>query len=51
MTVENLPPRLAVLLVEAGHAALHLRDLDAAGASDPHVIYLVLEDGRSVVRS
>jgi predicted nuclease of predicted toxin-antitoxin system len=29
---ENLPPRLAMLISEAGHDAAHVRDLDAAGA-------------------
>lgn len=46
---ENLPPRLAVLLSEAGHDAAHVRDLDAAGASDAQLIDLALADGRTIV--
>ena len=46
---ENLPPRLAGLLTEAGHAAVHVRDLDASGSSDPHIIDLALADGRTIV--
>lgn len=46
---ENLPPRLAALLSEAGHDAAHVRDLDAAGASDPQIIDLALTDGRTIV--
>jgi hypothetical protein len=43
---ENLPPRLAALLSEAGHDAAHVRDLDAAGSSDPQIIDLALADGQ-----
>lgn len=39
---ENLPPQVAMLLAEAGHDAVHVRDLDAAGASDPQIVALVL---------
>jgi predicted nuclease of predicted toxin-antitoxin system len=46
---ENLPPRLADLLTDAGHDAVHVRDLDAAGASDPQLIDLALADGRTIV--
>ncbi len=46
---ENLPPRIATLLSEAGHDAVHVRDLDAAGASDPQIIDLALADGRTIV--
>jgi predicted nuclease of predicted toxin-antitoxin system len=46
---ENLPPRLAALLSEAGHDAAHVRDLDAARASDPQIIDLALADGRTIV--
>jgi predicted nuclease of predicted toxin-antitoxin system len=42
---ENLPPWLAALLSEAGHDAAHVRHLDAAGSSDPQIIYLALADG------
>ncbi|MEX2486378.1 MAG: DUF5615 family PIN-like protein [Nitriliruptoraceae bacterium] len=46
---ENLPPRVAELLVDAGHDAAHVRDLDAAGASDPEIIELALTDARTIV--
>ena len=46
---ENLPPRLARLLNDAGHDAVHVRDLDAAGSSDPQIIALALADGRTIV--
>ena len=46
---ENLPPRLAVLLADSGHDAAHVRDLDAAGTSDPQIIDLALTDGRTIV--
>ncbi|MEX1163942.1 MAG: DUF5615 family PIN-like protein [Nitriliruptor sp.] len=46
---ENLPPRLAGLLTEAGHAAVHVRDLEAAGSSDRQIIDLGLADGRTIV--
>ena len=44
---ENLPPRLAGLLPDTGHDAVHVLDLDAAGVSDPQIIDLALADGRS----
>jgi predicted nuclease of predicted toxin-antitoxin system len=46
---ENLPPRLAGLLNDAGHDAVHVRDLGAAEASDPQVIDLALAEGRIIV--
>ena len=46
---ENLPARLAALLSEAGHDSAHVRDLDAAGSSDPQIIDLDLADGRTIV--
>lgn len=46
---ENLSPRLAALLSEADHDASHVRDLDAAGASDAQLIDLTLADGRTIV--
>ena len=46
---ENLPPRLAGLLGDAGHDAVHVRDLGAAGASDPQIIDLALADGRTII--
>jgi predicted nuclease of predicted toxin-antitoxin system len=46
---ENLPPRLADLLTEAGHPAVHVRDLDAAGSPDPQIIDLALTEARAIV--
>jgi predicted nuclease of predicted toxin-antitoxin system len=42
---ENLPPRLADLLTDAGH----VRDRDAAGSSDPQIIDLALAEARAIV--
>jgi predicted nuclease of predicted toxin-antitoxin system len=46
---ENLPPRLASLLTAAGHEARHVRDLDAAGASDPQIVELALAERRVII--
>jgi predicted nuclease of predicted toxin-antitoxin system len=46
---ENLPPRVAQLLADAGHDAVHVRDLDAAGASDPQIIGLALDGRRTII--
>ncbi len=46
---ENLPPRVAQLLADAGHDAVHVRDLDAAGASDTQIIGLALDGGRTII--
>jgi predicted nuclease of predicted toxin-antitoxin system len=46
---ENLPPRVAQLLADAGHDAVHVRDLDAAGASDQKIIGLALNSGRTII--
>lgn len=46
---ENLPPRLADLLTEADHPAVHVRNLDAAGSSDPQISALALTDARTIV--
>ena len=46
---ENLPPRIADLLVDIGHDAVHVRDLDAPGASDPEIIALALADARTII--
>ena len=46
---ENLPPRIAVLLSDAGHDAVHVGDLDAAGWSDPEIVDLARADGRTIV--
>ncbi|MEX2551338.1 MAG: DUF5615 family PIN-like protein [Nitriliruptoraceae bacterium] len=46
---ENLPPRLAGLLNDADHDAVHVRDLDAAGASDPQIVELARAHERVIV--
>jgi predicted nuclease of predicted toxin-antitoxin system len=46
---ENLPPWSATLLTEAGHDAVHVRDLDTAGSSEPQIIDIALADGRTIV--
>ena len=46
---ENLSPRLAALLAEAGHDAVHVRDLHAAGASDSHLVGLATDDDRVII--
>lgn len=46
---ENLAPRIASLLDDAGHDAVHVRDLGAAGAPDTRVMDLALADGRTIV--
>lgn len=40
---------MARLLGEDGHDAVHVRDLDAAGSSDPQIVALALADGRTIV--
>lgn len=45
----NLPPRFAVGLNEAGHDAVHLRDLGSANVADDHVIALAVDQDRVVV--
>jgi hypothetical protein len=47
---ENLPPRVASLLTDAGHDAVHVRDLDAAGSSDEQIIEMALVDAGSSCR-
>jgi len=46
---ENLAPRIASLLNDAGHDAVHVPDLGAAGAPDTRIIDLALADGRTIV--
>jgi predicted nuclease of predicted toxin-antitoxin system len=46
---ENLSPRLADLLVQAGHDTVHVRDLEAAGVSDSAVMALAVADGRVII--
>jgi predicted nuclease of predicted toxin-antitoxin system len=46
---ENLSPRVADLLTDAGHEAVHVRDLEAAGASDADVMALAATERRIIV--
>ena len=46
---ECLSTRLAVLLCEAGHDAVHVGDLDLLGATDETVMAAALDDTRIVV--
>ncbi len=46
---ENLSPRVAELLVKAGHDAAHVRDLQAASAPDSAVMTLAAEDDRVIL--
>jgi predicted nuclease of predicted toxin-antitoxin system len=46
---ENLSPRVAELLAKAGHDAVHVRDLRAAGAPDTAIMALALADRRVIV--
>lgn len=46
---ENLSWRLAELLAEAGHDAVHVRDLHAAGAPDIAVLALAVADERVII--
>lgn len=46
---ENLPPRITDLLIDIRHDAVHVRDLDAPGASEPEIIALALADARTII--
>jgi predicted nuclease of predicted toxin-antitoxin system len=46
---ENLSPRVAELLVKAGHEAVHVRDLGATSAPDAEVLELAASQGRVIV--
>ncbi|GAA0280854.1 DUF5615 family PIN-like protein [Cryptosporangium japonicum] len=46
---ENLSPHVAEVLVKSGHDAVHIRDLDAAGAPDSEVMALAAEGGRVII--
>ena len=45
---ENLSPRLAELLSEDGHDAVHVRDIQAAGVPDSEVMRIAQSQGRVV---
>jgi predicted nuclease of predicted toxin-antitoxin system len=46
---ENLSTRLADLLAKAGHDTVHVRDLEAAGASDAAIMALAVADDRIII--
>lgn len=46
---QNLPPRLAELLVEAGHDATHVRDHGLASATDPEIVDYAAETDRTII--
>jgi predicted nuclease of predicted toxin-antitoxin system len=46
---ENLSPRVAEFLLKSGHDAVHVRDLDAAGAPDSEVMTLAAQRGRAII--
>ena len=42
----NLPPRLAQQLTDAGHDAVHVRDLGIASAPDPQILERAVQESR-----
>jgi predicted nuclease of predicted toxin-antitoxin system len=46
---EGLSPRVAQLLTEAGHDAVHARDVGLTSATDPVVLQAAIEDQRVLV--
>jgi predicted nuclease of predicted toxin-antitoxin system len=46
---ENVSWRVAELLTKAGHDAVRVRDLDAEGTDDTHVLALAVRDDRIIV--
>lgn len=46
---ENQSPRIVALLAEAGHDAIHVRDLDLRSAPDVEVLAAARSDGRVVL--
>ncbi len=46
---QNLPPRLASLLSDAGHDAVHVRDLDLAKAPDAAILDLAVAEDRTII--
>ena len=46
---ENLSPRVAELLSEDGHDAVHVREVQAAGAPDSEVMSIAQAQGRVVI--
>jgi predicted nuclease of predicted toxin-antitoxin system len=46
---QNLPPRLCSLLTDAGHDAVHVRDLGLASAPDAEILDLAADQGRTII--
>jgi len=46
---ENQSPRIADLLVDAGHDAIHVRDIDLRTSPDEHVLAAALDAGRVII--
>lgn len=46
---ESIQQRVAVLLAEVGHDAVHLSDLDLLGATDEQVLASASESGRTLI--
>ncbi len=46
---ENLSRSLADLLAKGGHDAVHVRDLEAAGATDSAIMALAVADERIII--
>lgn len=46
---ENLPPKIAWLLTQAGHDSVHVYDLRAAGFADTDIVGLATNDGRVII--
>ena len=46
---EDLYPKVAEFMLKSGHDAVHVRDLDAAGAPDSGVMALAAESGRVTI--
>lgn len=46
---EMYAERVAVLLVERGHDAVHVRDIGLGGATDADVLERAVDEGRTVV--
>jgi predicted nuclease of predicted toxin-antitoxin system len=49
MVDENLSQRVAVLLAESGHDAVHVGDLGLLGADDDKVLEAAVTEGRTLV--
>jgi predicted nuclease of predicted toxin-antitoxin system len=46
---ENLSPRIADLLTQDGHDAVHVRKIQAAGTPDSEIVRIAQSEGRVIV--